>query len=97
MQGIAFVTGSDNACYKKSLLLRNRESGEAFASPWEGCLRNDVALNCPDQINVDLSGFAVIPDRSLLPEGTYDIGVLMEHRFAAERLSRFSERELVVK
>ncbi len=97
VQGISFVTGSDNACYKRSLILKNRESGEAFAIPYEGALRNDVALNCPDQVNVDLSGFAIEFDKNFVPEGTYDVGILMEHKYAAERLCRFSERELVVK
>ncbi len=93
-QGFSFVTGSNNACYKKFLLLKSEET--CYAVPFLGCQRSDVAENCPDQVNVELSGFSIWLDKALVKKGTYKVGVLHVHSFARERLYYFSNRELVV-
>ena len=95
IQGFAFVTGSDNACYKRFLILQGKDM--AYAIPYEGCLRKDVAENCKDQTNVELSGFSIRIPKEHIPAGTYRVGVLLSHRFAKEKLYSFSNRELVVK
>lgn len=57
-QGYSFVIGSDNACYKKKLLLKNQENGEVYGIWVENRYRQDIKNNLKDQINVDLTGFA---------------------------------------
>ncbi|MCQ2519016.1 MAG: glycosyltransferase [Lachnospiraceae bacterium] len=97
IQGFSFVTGSNNACYKRQILLKPDESDKCYAFEYEGCLRNDVALNCPDQSNVDLSGFSLYINKELLPEGTYRVGILQTHLWANQKLYRFSNRDLLIK
>ena len=95
VQGFSFVTGSNNACYKKALLLKNDE--KCYMVSFTGCIRNDVAINCADQSNVELSGFAVRLSKDAIPAGRYTVGVMHDHMFAKEKLYAFSNRELTVK
>lgn len=95
IQGFSFVTGSDNACYKKLLVLKSDE--QTYGVAYEGALRKDVADNCKDQTNVELSGFALHFADGRIAPGIYRVGVLFSHRFAKEKLYSFSNRMLVVK
>ena len=95
IQGFSYVSGSNNACYQKSILLKG-ESG-IFEFPFKGCVRNDVALACKDQVNVEKSGFCVNISKAELAHGNYRVGILMTNRFAREKLFAFSNKYMVVK
>jgi GT2 family glycosyltransferase len=95
VQGFSFITGSNNACYKKSLLLCSSE--KTYALPFEGCLREDVAENCPDLKNAEMSGFAIKIPVGALSAGTYNAGLLFEHKFLNEKLYKLSAREITIR
>lgn len=92
-EGFSFVQGSDNAAYKRSVLLKDGDN--VYEILTADVLREDLAENCPDQKNVALSGFLLSLDRKLLPKGRYQIGILQKRKFSKERLFCFSNRELV--
>ena len=95
VQGFAYVSGTDNACYHKMLILKGENATYTF--PINGCIRNDVALACKDQINVENSGFCVnIPGSELKP-GNYRVGILMSKKMSREKLYSFSNKYMVVK
>ncbi|MCR4960347.1 MAG: glycosyltransferase [Lachnospiraceae bacterium] len=94
IEGFAFVTGSDNACFKGSIILKNDR--DCFEIKYNPVLREDVAANCPDQENVELSGFAAVIDAKTLPVGNYRIGIMQSGKNSREKIYCFSERELVV-
>lgn len=77
-QGYSFMSGDDNACYKKELLLENQDSGETYAAPVRGILRQDLQDNMPDQKNVAMCGFSV--NLKGLPSGTYSIGMMAKNK-----------------
>ena len=95
VQGFSFITGSNNACYKKSLLLCSSE--KTYALAFEGCLREDVAENCPDLKNAEMSGFAIKIPLGALSAGTYNAGLLFEHKFLNEKLYKLSAREITIR
>ena len=95
IQGFSYVAGTDNARYHKSLLLQGEL--QTFSLPINGCVRNDVALSCTDQVNVEKSGFCVnIPGAELKP-GNYRVGILMTKKMSKEKLYAFSNKYMVVK
>lgn len=94
-QGFSYIQGSDNACYKKELVLES--DSETKTIPFTGCIRNDVALACVGEINVERSGFCVSVLKSALSKGTYRVGVKFTNKYARERLYSFSNKYLVVK
>ena len=70
---------------------------QTFSLPINGCVRNDVALSCTDQVNVEKSGFCVnIPGAELKP-GNYRVGILMTKKMSKEKLYAFSNKYMVVK
>lgn len=60
IQGYSFVSGSDNACYEKRIILEKEEDGQLFDIEPELLPRRDVERNLPDQVNVGLTGFAAL-------------------------------------
>lgn len=94
-QGFSYVQGSDNACYKKELILESSKGIECI--PFVGCIRNDVASACLEQINVERSGFCVCIPKNAVSKGTYRVGVKFTNKFARERLYVFSNKYMVVK
>lgn len=94
VQGFAFVTGSDNACYRRSLLLKREDC--CYELSFSGSIRNDVAANCPDQKNVEMSGYALEIPAGMIPAGVYTIGVMCTRVLGHEKIYVFSNRELVV-
>lgn len=73
MRGYIVVLGSDNACYKKQILFRNKRHPEMlYRMEYTEQYRSDLENNM-DQVNVALSGFQVEFKR-LLPPGDYWIG-----------------------
>ena len=95
IQGFAYVSGTDNACYRKAILLQGEQG--TFELPINGCVRTDVALACADQTNVEKSGFCVNIPATELPSGNYRVGMLMTNKYARERLYAFSNKYMVVK
>lgn len=95
LQGFAYVIGTDNACYKKALILKSDD--ECCSFDYKGAYRNDVALACSDQVNVELSGFAVKLERKNLKPGRYRVGVMMENTCAREKLYAFSNKTMIVR
>ena len=96
-QGYSFVIGADNACYKKKLLLKNKDSGKVFAIPMESRYRQDIKKNLKDQINVDLTGYAAKLQKDKLPEGVYQFGMLAEDACSRQKLVNWSNWVLEVK
>ena len=89
-QGYAFVIGSDNACYKKTLFLEEKETKEKILIPVMDCYRPDIDGNLKDQIHTELTGFAARVHLSDIPEGQYRFGMLMEDRCSRQKLFSYS-------
>lgn len=96
-QGYSFVIGADNACYRKKLLLKNRENGSVLSIPVENRYRQDIRNNLKDQVNVDLTGFAAkVPD-GVIPKGIYRFGMMAEDMCSRQKLVNWSSWVLEVK
>lgn len=95
IQGYSFVSGSNNACYDKKILLQSGK--KQFCIIPELLPRGDVEQNLPDQENVGLTGFAVRLRKGDLEDGRYRIGVLAQDRCTGHKLFCWTERYLEVK
>ncbi len=95
-QGYCFVVGADNGCYKRTLILQNRDNGEIIRIPVESQYRRDICDNLKDQVNVELTGFAAKVRIADVPRGCYRFGMLAEKRFSRQRLVGFSSWMLQV-
>lgn len=93
-QGYEVVSGSNNACFLKSIILKNET--KTVKIPFEGCFRRDVSLGMADQTNVELSGFAVRVPKGIIPTGTYRVGGLAEGTVGHEKIYTFSNRFITV-
>lgn len=93
-QGYSFVIGSDNACYKKELLLRKMqtegETAPVYAVETGLCYREDIRDNLTDQLNVDLTGFEAKIMADDIPAGTYQFGMLARDLCSRTRLVNWS-------
>lgn len=94
IQGFAYVMGSNNACYKKYVLLE--KENEYYEIEIKGTIRDDVATACVGERNVERSGFSVSFDKNLLAPGSYRVGVLYIKKNSSEKLYRFSNKYMVV-
>ena len=89
-QGYTFVIGADNACYKKTLLLENKENKRVLRIPVDERYRLDIRKNLIDQLNVDLTGFAAKVPLKSVPKGIYRFGMLVEDRCSRQKLVGYS-------
>ncbi len=89
-QGYSFVIGSDNACYKKTLLLENKENKQIIMVPLDIRYRPDIRKNLKDQLNVDLTGYAAKVRMSDIPSGEYRFGMLVEDKCSRLKLVNWS-------
>lgn len=93
-QGYSFVIGSDNACYKKELLLRKMQTeggtAQVYAVGTGLCYREDIRDNLTDQLNVDLTGFEAKIRADDIPAGTYQFGMLARDLCSRTRLVNWS-------
>ncbi|MGN0376590.1 MAG: glycosyltransferase [Suilimivivens sp.] len=89
-QGYSFIIGADNACYKKTLLLQNKENMRVFRISLDERYRPDIKNNLRDQLNVDLTGFAAKVRLADIPKGTYRFGMLAEDQCSRQKLVNFS-------
>ncbi len=95
-QGYSFIIGSDNACYKKTLLLKNRDSEKIFSLSVENRYRKDIKDNLKDQVNVELTGFVARMQWGKIPEGVYQLGMLAEDKCSTQKLVNWSNWVLEV-
>ena len=84
------MIGSDNACYKKTLFLEEKETGEKLLIPVRDCYRPDIDGNLKDQIHTELTGFAAKVHLSDIPKGQYRFGMLMEDGCSRQKLFSYS-------
>lgn len=93
-QGYSFVIGSDNACYKKELLLRKKAEGSEneiiYGVTLRTRYREDIRMNLKDQVNVDLTGYDAKLRIDALPKGTYQFGMLAKDLCSKTRLVNWS-------
>lgn len=96
-QGYTFVIGSNNACYERTLLLKNVETGTVYGVDVNIEYRPDIEANLPDQESVALTGYTAILKAGELPAGTYRFGMYMKDRTSSQRLCNYSNWTLDVK
>lgn len=96
-QGYSFIIGADNACYKKNLLLKNKDDGRVWQIPVDNRYRPDIKNNLQDQQNVDLTGFAAKLKKNAVPEGVYQFGMLAEDKCSRLKLVNWSNWVLEVR
>ena len=87
-QGYQFVIGSDNACFRRSVLLKNVDNEEVWEIPCGENFRPDLNVNVPEG-NVSLCGFALVIEKSSLPAGKYQVGCMATSLVGRQRLCRF--------
>lgn len=95
-QGYSFVIGANNACYKKTLLLENKENKQVLYIAVQDKYRPDIRKNLADQLNVDLTGFAGKVRLEDIPDGEYRFGMLEEDRCSRQKLVNWSSWVLQV-
>lgn len=95
-QGYSFVIGSDNACYKKKLLLKNNDSQRIWSLAIENRYRKDIKDNLKDQMNVELTGFVARMRWGKIPAGVYQLGMLAEDACSTQKLVNWSNWVLEV-
>lgn len=85
-QGNVMVLGSDNACFEAAILFLGEK--EAYQVKPKRHYRPELALNVPDQVNVDLCGFACLVETGGLPKGVYEIAFLMKDKCSRQYLMK---------
>ena len=96
-QGYSFVIGGDNACYERTLLIKDQQNGLLWQIPIETRYRPDIKEELKDQLNVDLTGFAAKIKKAAILPGNYLFGMMVKDRCSRQRLVNWSERELKIK
>ena len=94
LQGSAVVLGSDNACFEKKIILRHEESGQLYQILPEWYYRPDVFHNLQEQINVALSGFACLINMKEMPDGRYEVGILVKDKISGQHLLKITTRSI---
>ena len=93
--GYGVVAGSDNAIFRKELLLRKTAEEEiVYRIPFRGQYRSDLEENMPDQTCVGLSGFWVDLAAAGVPGGRYQVGMYAGDLTGRTGIYRFSGREM---
>ena len=96
LQGYSFVAGSDNACYKKSILLLNEETGLCYEVPCNEVYRTDLQTNLEEELHASMCGFAVSFGKNKLEKGTYRIGIFADSKVSRQKLYRFCQKTITV-
>lgn len=94
LQGSAVVLGSDNACFGKKIILRHEETGALYQILPEWYYRPDVFSNLQDQENVALSGFACLVNMERMPQGRYEVGIMVMDKISKQYLLRVTTRSI---
>ena len=87
-QGYQFVIGSENAGFKRSVLLRNVDTDAVWEIPCGENYRPDLHVNVPEG-HVSLCGFALVIDKKSLPAGKYQVGCMASSLVSRQKLCRF--------
>lgn len=95
IQGFSLITGSNNACYSKGLLLKGNIN--TYEIPFVGCQRRDVEEAYLHEKCVGLAGISLLIGDTLLPPDEYSIGVFVKRELSKERIYNYSDRILVVR
>ena len=95
-QGYTFVTGSDNACYKRFVLLKNAKSGQIYTLPCNNIFRPDLEMNLDEREHALLCGFSIMIDKASLPKGEYQVGALAKDCCSRQRLYQFSGKYVTI-
>ena len=93
LQGCAVVKWENNACYERRLLLREQgETAGAHMVRLEMKYSGEAEYGMQEQPNVAMCGFRVLPERGVLPDGSYRIGVQARSRIGRRRLTVWTEQ-----
>lgn len=94
IQGFSYLLGSDNALYRKKLILSSKDL--CYVTGIKSAVRSDVSANCPNEVNVERSGFSIIIPKDSLPEGSYRVGIMYEKMYSRETLFRYTNNYIVI-
>ena len=94
IQGFSYIQGSDNALYKRKLILNSKD--KCYGFDISGRLRADVAASCVTERDLEMSGFSVKIAKGVLKPGKYRVGMLSIKRFSKEKIFSFSNKYLMV-
>lgn len=95
-QGYSFIIGADNACYSRTILLREMSENKVLGINIEDCYRQDIKDNLREQLNVDLTGYTAKLRMRDIPQGIYQFGMLVEDRCSRQKLYNWSNWTLDV-
>lgn len=95
-QGYTFVIGANNACYERTLLLQNTDTGRVCGIKVNVEVRPDIENNIPDQVNVGMTGYTAKMKKDALPKGHYRFGMYMKDKTSSQRLYNWSNWTLEV-
>ncbi len=96
IQGYSFVTGSNNACYQRNILLMNEDNGLIYMVPCNDIFRPDLEVNLDNEENTILCGFSVMFDKDSIEKGEYRVGVFAKDKCSRQRLYRFTGKYIVI-
>lgn len=96
LQGYAFVTGSDNSCYRKKILLKKVETDLMYEIDCNEVYRPDLEMNLDLQEMTMLCGFAVVFNKSNLDPGTYQLGVYAKDCCSSMKLYQLTEKYITI-
>jgi len=89
-RGYSFVIGANNACYNKTLLLKNLSNGAVFGVDIDIEYRPDIKKNLADQLNVDLTGYSAKIRLDAVPQGEYLFGMYAKDKTSKQKLINWS-------
>lgn len=89
-RGYSFVIGANNACYNKTLLMKNLSTGAVFGVDVELEYRPDIKKNLRDQLNVDLTGYSAKIALDSIPQGEYLFGMYVKDKTSKQQLLNWS-------
>lgn len=93
-QGYTFVIGSNNACFDRTLLLKNTETNRVYGVEVSYEYRPDIRKNLSDQVNVDLTGYTAKISKNSIPDGNYQFGMYMKDKTSSLRIYNWSNWSL---
>ncbi len=96
LQGYAFVAGSDNSCYKNTILLQEETKGILYEIPIDPVYRPDLFMNLDEEEHAALCGFCMMFEKEDMEQGTYRIGVLAKDTCSRQRLLKFTQTYITI-
>lgn len=93
ISGYSYVAGSDNSCFKRSIILKGEKNSYIVDAP--PVYRPDLEINLDPEEYAVMCGFSVSVDLNQLPLDTYRVAVLNESR--CSRLKLYGETGKYIK